>query len=408
MSRRLGKAGLCDALLLPEAIGSDRAKVQFGLVFLAHALGALSVLSVLTAGPQISADLGLTPLQIGGLASVYSAALAVASLPAGLVTDRLGTRKALSLAATTIAAGLVLAGTSQGLVQLGAGMALCGAGYGLINPAAGVAITLWFSPKWRTTLLSLKQTGVPVGAALGSLTALLGQIWGWQAGILCAAAIAFVAGCLFLLLLPSGQKMTRYTSSSKTRLADILAIPGLGRANLAAGLTNGLQFALWAHLAELLQTGTTAVAALLGICLAALHFGTFSGRVIWGVLTDKLWRGDSAVALWWLCSIGLAGAALLGANTQIASPLLAIVACFLLGFTTCAAVGLHAALTARLAPEYLLGGAMGYTMLVTNIGGVFVPFSLGIAMNVGGAFAGVLLLALFLFTALVLLRVFRT
>jgi MFS family permease len=73
---------------LPDLIRLDRAKVQFGLVFLAHALGALSVLSVLTAGPRIAADLGLTVLQVGGLASVYSAALALASLPAGLVTDR--------------------------------------------------------------------------------------------------------------------------------------------------------------------------------------------------------------------------------------------------------------------------------------------------------------------------------
>ncbi|WP_227428571.1 MFS transporter [Roseibaca sp. Y0-43] len=378
------------------------------MVFLAHALGALSILSVLTAGPHISADLELSPLQIGGLASVYSAALAVASLPAGLVTDRLGTRTALSFAATTIATGLVLAGTSQGLVQLGAGMMLCGAGYGLINPAAGVAVTLWFSPKWRATLLSLKQTGVPVGAALGSLTALLGKNWGWQAGILCAAAIALVAGCLFLLLLPSGQVLPRQTSFSKARLAEILTTPGLGRANLAAGLTNGLQFALWAHLPELLQTGTTAAAALLGVCLAALHIGTFTGRVIWGALTDKLCNGDAAVALCWLCVIGLAGLALLGVNTRIESPLLAVIACFVLGFTTCAAVGLHVALTARLAPEHLLGGAMGYTMLVTNIGGVIVPFSLGLAMAVGGASAGSLLLAFFLFSALALLRVFRS
>ena len=394
--------------LLPDLIRLDRAKVQFGLVFLAHALGALSVLSVLTAGPRISADLGLTVLQVGGLASVYSAALAIASLPAGLVTDQLGTRKALSVAATTIAAGLLLAATSTGLVQLGAGMALCGAGYGLINPAAGLAVTLWFSPQWRTTLLSLKQTGVPVGAALGSLTALLGLHWGWQAGIVCAAAIAFAAGLLFLLLLPPGTGQRRERPAPMGRLAGILAIPGLGRANLAAGLTNGLQFALWAHIPELLQAGPTAATALLGICLAALHIGTFAGRVIWGALTDRLWHGDAAGALWWLCLTGLGGVALLGANTRIASPFLAVIACFILGFTTCAAVGLHVALTARLAPKHLLGGAMGYTMLVTNIGGVIVPFSLGVAMALGGANLGTLLLAAFLACALIVLRPFQS
>ncbi len=389
-------------------INPIRVKVQFSLIFIAHALGAMSVLSVLTAGPQLVTALGLTPLQLGGLASVYSAALAAASLPAGLVTDRLGTRTALSLAALIIASGLVVSATSQGVVQLGAGMALCGAGYGLINPAAGLAITLWFSPKWRTTLLSLKQTGVPAGAALGSLTALLGQVWGWQAGILCAAVIALLAGLLFLLLLPRGAlRHPPRTESGQNRLIEILALPGLGRANLVAGLTNGVQFALWAHIPDLLQRTYEAGAALLGLSLAALHLGTFAGRVAWGALTDRHLRGNAAHALWWLCLMGLAGVAALGASAVIAHPLPAVLACFLLGFTACSAVGLHVALTARIAPDYLLGGAMGYTMLFTNLGGIIVPLVLGLAISLAGMGGAALTFAVLLGLALALLVKFQ-
>lgn len=378
-------------------------RMYFGLIFVAHALGAMSVLSVLTAGPQLVVALGVTPLQLGGLASVYSAALAVASLPAGLVTDRLGTRKALSFAAFIIASGLVLSATSQGVVQLGAGMALCGAGYGLINPAAGLAITLWFSPKWRTTLLSLKQTGVPAGAALGSLTAMLGPVWGWQGGILCAAAISLSAGLLFLMLLPPEQKGRPKVASHQGRLAEVLALPGLGRANIAAGLTNGMQFALWAHLPDLLQRSYEAGTVLLGFSLAALHLGTFTGRAVWGAMTDRFWQGDAAFALCWLCMLGLGGVIVLGAGSLAESPVPAVIACFLLGFTTCAAVGLHVALTARLAPAHLLGGAMGYTMLVTNIGGMTVPLLLGVAVAVAGMAGATLLLVFLLGSALALL-----
>ena len=381
-----------------------RAKVQFGLIFFAHALGAMSVLSVLTAGPQLVVALGLSPLQLGGLASIYSAALAAASLPAGLLTDRLGTRAALSLAALIIASGLVVSATSQGMVQLAAGMALCGAGYGLINPAAGLAITLWFSSKWRTTLLSLKQTGVPTGAALGSLTALLGPDWGWRAGILCAAAITLAACLLFVLFLP--QKAAHISPRivpGQNRLIEVLALPGLGRANLAAGLTNGVQFALWAHIPDLLQRSYEAGAALLGLSLAALHLGTFAGRVAWGALTDRHLRGNAAHALWWLCLMGLAGVAALGASALTTQPFPAVLACFLLGFTACSAVGLHVALTARIAPEYLLGGAMGYTMLVTNLGGIIVPLLLGLAISLAGMAGAALTLAVLLGLALVLI-----
>jgi MFS family permease len=385
-----------------------RAKLQFGLIFLAHALGAMSVLSVLTAGPQLVSALGLTALQLGGLASVYSAALAAASLPAGLVADRLGTRAALSLAALIISSGLVVSATSKGMVQLGTGLALCGAGYGLINPAAGLAIMLWFSPKWRTTLLSLKQTGVPAGAAIGSLTALLGPVWGWQAGIFCAAALAFSTGLLFVLFLPpKAAHVPPRIMSGQNKLAEVLALPGLGRANLVAGLTNGVQFALWAHIPDLLQRSYEAGAALLGLSLAALHLGTFSGRVVWGALTDRYLRGNAAHALWWLCLIGLAGAGALGAGTFIAHPFLAVAACFLLGLTACSAVGLHVALTARLAPVQLLGGAMGYTMLVTNLGGIIVPMLVGLAVFVAGMGGAALTLAVLMGTALALLRKFR-
>lgn len=386
---------------------AGRARLQFGLIFLAHALGAMSVLSVLTAGPRLVTELGLTALQLGALASVYSAALAGASLPAGLVTDRLGTRAALSLAAMIIAAGLMLSAAASGVVQLGAGMALCGAGYGLINPAAGVAITLWFSPKWRTTLLSLKQTGVPVGAALGSLTALLGPVWGWQAGILSAAIIALSASFLFILLLPKATTRLPRDTADRNSLAKVLTLPGLGRANLAAGLTNGMQFALWAHIPDLLQRTSEAGAVALGTGLAALHLGTFVGRVVWGALTDRLFRGNAAYALWWLCLLGLTGVAALGASTLIAGPAATVVACFVLGFTVCSAVGLHVALTAQIAPHDVLGQALGYTMLVTNIGGIVVPLLLGLVVVYAGMAGGTLTLGVLMATALALLTRFR-
>lgn len=384
-----------------------RASLHFTLILAAHALGAMSLLSVLTAGPQLVAALGLSALQLGGLASLYSAALAAASLPAGLVTDRLGTRGALTLSALSIATGLLLCAAAGGFAQLGAGVGLCGAGYGLINPAAGRAITLWFTPKWRTTLLSLKQTGVPAGAALGSLTALLGPAFGWQAGIFCAAVIALVLGLMFAVFLSTEAPQPPPDTHRKNGLTEVLALPGLGRANLVAGLTNGIQFALWAHLPAMLQLSFGAGAAVLGLSLAALHLGTFLGRVVWGALTDRLLQGNAARGLWLLCVIALAGAAALGTIALVASPVMAVIACFILGFTACAAVGLHVALTARIAPDHLLGGAMGYTMLFTNLGGIVVPVVLGVAVSLAGVGGAALILAILLGLALALLDKFR-
>lgn len=383
------------------------ASLRFGLIFAAHALGAMSVLAVLTAGPQLVAELGLSQLQLGGLASVYSAALALASLPAGLVTDRIGTRRALTIAAGLIALGLLLASVAQGFALLSAGMALCGMGYGLINPAAGRAVTIWFTPAWRATLMSLKQTGVPVGAALGSASAGLGLIWGWQGGVLAAAGLAAGAALLFWVCLPQEHTPPRAKtpqSGSLEYLRAVLYLPRLGRANLAAGLTNGGQFALWALLAEALRLSVGASAALLALSMGALHLGMFLGRVFWGVLSDRVLNRDAALALRLLCLLALIGAGgfwVVGASGAI---LLVPVSVFLLGFTICAATGLHVAVTAALAPPHQIGAAIGYTMVITNLGGVAAPLLLGAALQHGNVAGFALGLAGMMLAAFVLLR----
>lgn len=354
--------------------------VRFGLILSAHALGAMSLLSVLTAGPRIAADLGLTAVQVGALASFYSAALAAASLPGGLVSDRLGTRRALALAAALVATGLAIAASARGFAPLGGGVALCGLGYGVINPAAGRAVTLWFTPAWRTTLMSLKQTGVPGGAAIGSATAALGAAWGWQAGIWAAALVAACLSALFAACLPRDRVAPGRGVPFRpvATLRRVLALPGLGRANLAAGLTNGGQFALWAFLPDLIHRAAAGSAgAALALGLGALHLGTFAGRVVWGLAADRLFGGDARAALRWLLVVALAGAAALWGAGAIGLPLLVAGAGFVLGFTICAAIGLHVAVTAGIAPQDRLGGAIGYTMLVTNLGGVLVPLALG-------------------------------
>ncbi|MCD8513880.1 MAG: hypothetical protein LRY63_11645 [Nitrincola sp.] len=49
------------------------------------------MLGVLASGPQLISALQLSALEVGALASAYSTTLAIASLPGGMIVDRLGT-----------------------------------------------------------------------------------------------------------------------------------------------------------------------------------------------------------------------------------------------------------------------------------------------------------------------------
>ena len=362
-------------------------KVHFTLIFLAHALGAMCVLGVLASGPQLIAQLELTGIQVGALASAYSATLAIVSLPAGMLVDRLGTRPALTLSAITMSIGMLWVALSHSFILLCMGMAISGAGYGLINPAAGRAILLWFSPQWRGTLMGLKQTGVPVGGAIGTGLAGLGLIFGWQTGVLGVAFIAACLAALFFFFLPKQDSSAthQHTPNVARGLPIVLKIPKLGRANLAAGLTNGGQFTLWAFLAETLRQSAALSASLIALCMGLLQLGTLLGRLFWGVTNDRLLSQNAALTLRWLCIAAMAGALVLLLQNQLAVWIFAPLASLLLGFSICSATGLHVALTVSLAPIQYTGTAIGYTMLITNLGGVIMPLVFGAVLDYAGA-----------------------
>lgn len=362
-------------------------KIHFALIFLAHALGAMCVLGVLASGPQLIAQLNLTAIQVGALASAYSATLAIASLPAGMVVDRLGTRPALTLAALVMSCGMLWVSFSDNFSSLCIGMALSGAGYGLINPAAGRAVLLWFSPQWRATLMGLKQTGVPVGGAIGTALAGLGLVYGWQIGVLGVALLAELLAILFFFLLPKKDTTgTNQHSPNITRgLRKVLSTPKLGRANLAAGLTNGGQFTLWAFLAETLRQSAALSASLIALCMGLLQLGTLLGRLFWGVTNDRFMSHNAALTLRWLCFVGIAGACMLLLLGHLDLWILAPLTALLLGFSMCSATGIHIALTISVAPTQFAGTAIGYTMLVTNLGGVIMPLIFGALLDYAGA-----------------------
>lgn len=381
-------------------------KLHFSLIFAAQALGALCVLGVLASGPQLMSELSLSALQVGGLASAYSATLAAASFPAGVLTDKIGTRHSLTLSAWVMAMGMLGVGLGQSYLHLCIGMAICGAGYGMINPAAGRAISLWFSPDWRGTLIGLKQTGVPVGGAIGTGLAGLGIVYGWQLGVILIAIIAACLGSLFWLFLPKNEGRSPALSQglSSQPIRNVLKTPHLSRANLASGLTNGGQFTLWAFLAEVLRQSATLSASLITLCMGLLQLGTLIGRLFWGVMNDRTFGKDPAKTLQWICAVAFFGALLLILQAELQLWALAPIAALLLGFSTCSATGLHITLTLALAPPSYTGTAIGYTMLVTNLGGVIAPLIFGLVFDLAGTWGFALLMASMMLLAIGLLR----
>ena len=152
--------------------------------------GAVGLMPGLIA-PVLRADLGLQHWHIGLLVSVHFASSALASVPAGRITDRWGARRAIMANLTLTAAGAALAaslGSYPGLVAAGV---LSGLGSALSGVGTSVAIAHGVDARWRTAAMVAARAGLPGMIALlaffGHWAAHAGR-WEWVPGALAVAS----------------------------------------------------------------------------------------------------------------------------------------------------------------------------------------------------------------------------
>ena len=119
----------------------------------------------------------LSTAQLGIALSAIGLGIALSELPWGMVTDRLGDRRillaGLTLTSLVLAALALLASPGSAGVPsypaLVAGMALLGLAGGSLNGSSGRAVMGWFTDADRGLAMSIRQTALPVGGAIGAL-----------------------------------------------------------------------------------------------------------------------------------------------------------------------------------------------------------------------------------------------
>lgn len=120
---------------------------------------------------------GIGTGELGFVLGMLGLGIVLSELPWGLLTDRWGDRRVLLLGlASTMAALLAMAlwGAPSavhvpGPHALAAGFLAIGLLGGSVNGSSGRAVMAWFGPKERGLAMSIRQTAVPSGAAIGAL-----------------------------------------------------------------------------------------------------------------------------------------------------------------------------------------------------------------------------------------------
>ena len=130
-----------------------------------------------TTAVLMRADYALDNATLGLVLGLMGLGIALSELPWGMLTDRWGDRPVLltGLVGTAIAlsAMAVFAAPTlhavPGLGWLGTGLVVVGLLGGSVNGASGRAVMSWFGDGERGLAMSIRQTAVPMGGALGAL-----------------------------------------------------------------------------------------------------------------------------------------------------------------------------------------------------------------------------------------------
>jgi predicted MFS family arabinose efflux permease len=340
-----------------------------------QAVGTMAVLVVPAIAPKIAQTIGVPAGRVGFQISLLYLAAMFGSLAAGTLVARLGPCRSGQIAMLLTAAGSILAAIGN-LVTLLLGSLVIGAAYGIINPASSDLLIRNVPPARRNLFFSIKQTGVPLGGMIIGLLApwtALRVSWSAPLWIVAASAVALAAASQ-----PhrAGWDAHRDASVKLSGLSvggfrSLAQSPALVRLACASFCFAAIQLCLLAFLVVLLveELGFDLISA--GAILAAVQVVGALGRILWGIVADRL-RNGLAVLLGLALLMALSSAAVVGLSP--AGPKFLIIAVFqVLGISAVGWNGVFLSEIARLSPPRAIGLTTGAAMFVTFMGVVAGP-----------------------------------
>jgi nitrate/nitrite transporter NarK len=366
---------------------SGRTTIAIAATMGGQGLGAAAQLSPAILAVQIAAEADLSPSLVGVYTGLVFFAAAISALGGGGLVGRYGGITAVRIGVGISCVGCVLAAIGHPVALVASALAI-GLGYGPMTPASSVILSRW-SPENRLGLImSIKQTGVPIGYFLASLTmpALQSTI-GWQASLLCLAGVCFVALLAMRqaarLLDEPGPSIGSGFTSARLSLGLLKQNPYLRKIALASLAFAGVQVAVTSFLVVYLEDSIGLSKQLAALPLAVAGITAIFGRIAWGWLADT----TSTARLLTVLPVLMAGAlcVLLAADANWDVLLLGGLG-VVLGLSVLAWNGVMLYETARRAPPGQVGLATSGVLALTFFGSTVFPQTLSIIVSGTGSY----------------------
>lgn len=358
------------------------------LIMAAQIMANVGPLGIPSIAPLIREGLGLSVTQAGSFLSAYYIGPVLISLPAGWLADRWGVRGAMVLGQALIAVGLFAAALAPTFSFLLIILVLAGAGYGVLNPTSTKAGMAWFPPRQRATVVGLKQIGLPGGGALGALVMPpIALTFGWRAAITASAAVVGALALLtWLLYRDLPEPAAGEPARGRVGFWVVLANRDLWLVGISTLLFAGVQTVFLSFLVLYLREVIALELVVAAKYLVVTQVSGVAGRVLFGLLSDRLFGGQRRIVLA-IAGVGSMACALLlsalapGTGAAVLAPLAAGIGFFGVGWN-----GVQHTLMAELAGPRTAGTAVGLGLAISSLGVTVVPPIFGLAVEGLGSY----------------------
>ncbi|MGH8851726.1 MAG: MFS transporter [Casimicrobiaceae bacterium] len=363
----------------PASTPSDRtAALALGVTLAIQVFTAFSGVASAVLAPAIARDFGVPARLVGVFVGLLYIGSMTASLASGHFIARNGAIRVSQVCVILCAAGIALLALlpASATLMLVVAPLVIGLGYGAVTPASSELLARTAAPGRVALTFSIKQTGVPAGAALaGAALPPLALAFGWRPALLyaaaCGLAIAALAQSTRRRLDATGTVRAFSLAALVAPLRSLLRQRTLVELSIVGFIYAAMQMCLMSFLVVYLTEALDYPLVAAGLALTIANVGGVAGRIGWGAIADH-WIAPRRV----LGIIGIATAtcSFVAASFGAAWPhaaLLLVMACF--GATAIGWNGVQLSQVARHAPPGQAGAITGASGFITFAGVVSGP-----------------------------------
>lgn len=356
---------------------------QIMVAFIGRSLGPLGVL--------MGMDLSLSKTQIGLLPAALFLGQSISSIPAGFIVDRIGSRKLLLIISICTGVSFLFMTMVSQFKIIMLLVVIAGLGYGAMHPVTNRGIIYWFSLKQRGTAMGIKQTGITIGAALASLLLLpAAVVYGWRQVLFFACLLLIIVGILaFKGYRDSLEAASMAKGSIGTLFKSLVKLfrhKRLLLVSLSATGLNGSQMTLTTYLILFAHEHFKYSIVMSGMLLLISELSGSAGRVVWGIISDKIFNGKRTIILIIIAIITAISSVTVSVLPE-QTPILALIPIIsLFGFAISGFNGIWMNLASELVPKELAGISSGFSILFGSAGVVIMPPLFGYLIDTSGSY----------------------